>query len=114
MIELKDITKTFTDRSWRTILFHEKPKKVEALKRVSLEIRSGEIFGLLGPNGAGKTTLIKILATLILPDGGTGRICGHDLLRPSDRVRRVIGLVNTGERCFYWRLTGIHNRHFFA
>ena len=114
MIELKDITKTFTDRSWRTILFHEKPKKVEALKGVSLKIQSGEIFGLLGPNGAGKTTLIKILATLILPDSGSGSIGGYDLFHQSHQVRRMIGLVNTSERSFYWRLTGRQNLDFFA
>ena len=61
MIEVKNITKTFVERSWNTVLFRKRQKKIEALKTVSLEIRSGEIFGLLGPNGAGKTTLIKIL-----------------------------------------------------
>jgi ABC-2 type transport system ATP-binding protein len=114
MIEVKDVAKTFRDRSWNTVLFHKKQKKVEALKGVSLEIHAGEIFGLLGPNGAGKTTLIKILATLILPDRGTASICGYDLFRQSDHVRRVIGLVNTSERSFYWRLTGIQNLRFFA
>jgi ABC-2 type transport system ATP-binding protein len=114
MIELKDVTKTFIDRSWSTILFHKKPKKIEALKGVSLEIHEGEIFGLLGPNGAGKTTLIKILATLILPDKGIGNICGYDLFRQSHQVRSMIGLVNTSERSFYWRLTGRQNLDFFA
>jgi ABC-2 type transport system ATP-binding protein len=114
MIEVKDVAKTFTDRSWNTVLFRKKQKKTEALKGVSLEIRAGEIFGLLGPNGAGKTTLIKILATLILPDKGSGSICGYDLLRQSDHVRRVIGLVNTSERSFYWRLTGRQNLYFYS
>jgi ABC-2 type transport system ATP-binding protein len=114
MIEVKDVAKTFMDRSWNTVLFRKKQKKTEALKGVSLEIRAGEIFGLLGPNGAGKTTLIKILATLILPDRGSGSICGYDLLRQSDHVRRVIGLVNTSERSFYWRLTGKQNLYFFS
>jgi ABC-2 type transport system ATP-binding protein len=114
MIKIKNIAKTFVERSWNTVLFPERQRKVEALKGVSLEIRSGEIFGLLGPNGAGKTTLIKILATLILPDRGTGSICGHDLFRQPNQVRRVIGLVNTSERSFYWRLTGMQNLHFFA
>jgi len=114
MIELTDITKTFVDRSWRTVLLREKPKKVEALKGVSLKIQTGEIFGLLGPNGAGKTTLIKILATLILPDSGSGSIGGYDLFNQSHHVRRLIGLVNTSERSFYWRLTGKQNLDFFA
>lgn len=114
MIELQDITKTFFHRSWRSLLFLSKPKTIDALKGVSLKVSAGEIFGLLGPNGAGKTTLIKILATLILPDSGSGSIGGYDLLRQSHRVRRLIGLVNTSERSFYWRLTGRQNLAFFA
>jgi ABC-2 type transport system ATP-binding protein len=113
-IELKNIEKTFIERSWRTVVFREKSKKVQALKGVSLEIQAGEIFGLLGPNGAGKTTLMKILATLILPESGSGSICGYDLFRQSHHVRHMIGLVNTSERSFYWRLTGRQNLDFFA
>ena len=114
MIELQDITKSFIHRSWRSLLFLGKPKTVDALKGVSLKAYPGEIFGLLGPNGAGKTTLIKVLATLILPDSGSGSIGGYDLFRQSHQVRRLIGLVNTGERSFYWRLTGRQNLGFFA
>lgn len=114
MIKLEDISKTFIDRSWSTIFSFRKQKKIEALKGVSLEVPAGEIFGLLGPNGAGKTTLIKILATLILPDKGSGNICGYDLFRHSHQVRNMIGLVNTSERSFYWRLTGRQNLDFFA
>jgi len=114
MIELKDITKTFVERTWRTMLSGKKPKRVEALNGVSLSVGPGEVFGLLGPNGAGKTTLIKILATFILPDGGDARICGYDLCNQPQRVRRMIGLVNTSERSFYWRLTGRQNLNFFA
>jgi len=113
-IELNGITKTFFERSWSALLTGRKRRRTEALKEVSLSIPRGEIFGLLGPNGAGKTTLIKLLATLILPDGGRASICGHDLYRESDQVRRVIGLVTTGERSFYWRLTGRQNLHFYA
>lgn len=49
----------------------KKPKRVEALKDVTLTIGHGEVYGLLGPKGAGKTTLIKIPATLIIPDSGS-------------------------------------------
>ena len=113
-VELKDITKVFIERSWGTLLLRRPIRKTEALRGVSLSVERGEIFGLLGPNGAGKTTLIKILATLILPDGGSGSVCGYDLCSQSSRVRRMIGLVNTSERSFYWRLTGKQNLNFFA
>ncbi len=113
-VEIKNITKTFLERSWRTALLRKAPKKVRALQDVSFTSGPGEVLGLLGPNGAGKTTLIKILATLIIPDSGTAVVCGHDLRRRPRQVRRHIGLVNTSERSFYWRLTGKQNLEFFA
>jgi len=113
-IQLHNITKTFTERSWQTLFGTKTPKKVKALQGVSLTIKPGEIFGLLGPNGAGKTTLIKILATLILPDSGKASINGFDLVAHPQDVRALIGLVNANERSFYWRLTGRQNLDFFA
>ncbi|HVL47705.1 MAG TPA: ATP-binding cassette domain-containing protein [Candidatus Thermoplasmatota archaeon] len=66
---------------------------VEAVRGVSLEVAEGEIFGLLGPNGAGKTTTIRMLTTLLRPDGGEVRIAGHDPARDPRAVRRVMGLA---------------------
>lgn len=65
----------------------------EALKRVSLEIRRGEIFALLGPNGAGKTTLINIICGLVNPGTGTVAVDGHDIVRDYRAARAAIGLV---------------------
>lgn len=64
-----------------------------ALTSVSLEIETGELFGLLGPNGAGKTTLISILSTMLAPSSGTAVVCGHDVRKDEDAVRRSIGVV---------------------
>jgi len=64
-----------------------------ALAGVSFSVARGEIFGLLGPNGSGKTTLFKLLSTLVRPGGGAARICGHDLVREADAVRRQLGVV---------------------
>ena len=58
---------------------------VEALAGVSLEIESGIIYALLGPNGAGKTTLIRVLATLLNPDGGSATVAGIDVVRDPTR-----------------------------
>ena len=66
---------------------------VEALKRVDLEIRRGEIFALLGPNGAGKTTLISIVCGIVTPSSGQVLVDGHDIVREYRAARARIGLV---------------------
>jgi ABC-2 type transport system ATP-binding protein len=65
----------------------------QALKRVDLDVRRGEIFALLGPNGAGKTTLINIICGIVKPSEGTVAVAGHDILRDYRLTRSLIGLV---------------------
>jgi ABC-2 type transport system ATP-binding protein len=65
----------------------------QALKRVSLEIRRGEIFALLGPNGAGKTTLINIVCGIVTPSSGRVTVGGHDIQKDYRAARAMIGLV---------------------
>ena len=55
--------------------------------------RQGRVLGLLGPNGAGKTTAVRILATLLKPDGGQASVCGYDVVRDAHQVRQLIGLT---------------------
>ena len=88
-------------------------ERVHALRGVDLHVRKGEIFGLLGPNGAGKTTLLKILSCLVLPDRGHAIVWGENTIHER-KVKPKIGLVNTDERSFYWRLSGRENLRFFA
>ena len=64
-----------------------------ALAGVDLAVRTGSVFGLLGPNGAGKTTAVRILATLVTPDGGHATVGGHDVVRNAHQVRQLIGLA---------------------
>jgi len=66
---------------------------VKALCDVSLRARVGSVLGLLGPNGAGKTTAVRILTTLLRPDGGTARVAGFDVVRDGARVRERIGVA---------------------
>ena len=66
---------------------------LEALKRIDLEIRKGEIFALLGPNGAGKTTLISIVCGIVTPTTGSVLVDGYDILRDYRHTRSKIGLV---------------------
>ncbi|HEY7226041.1 MAG TPA: ATP-binding cassette domain-containing protein [Micromonosporaceae bacterium] len=65
---------------------------VPALAELNLTLPVGDVLGLLGPNGAGKTTAVRILTTLLPPDGGRAAILGRDVVGDPERVRRLIGL----------------------
>jgi daunorubicin/doxorubicin transport system ATP-binding protein len=67
--------------------------ETRAVDGVDLAVRRGSVYGMLGPNGAGKTTTIRMLATLLRPDGGEARVLGHDLGREADEVRQVVSLT---------------------
>jgi ABC-2 type transport system ATP-binding protein len=90
MIETQGLRKSFRSRAGR------ETKTVEAVRGVDLSVAAGEIFGFLGPNGAGKTTTLRMLATLITPDGGNATIAGVDLRKQPGEVRRRIGYVAQG------------------
>jgi ABC transporter DrrB family efflux protein len=64
-----------------------------ALAGLDLNVEEGTVFGLLGPNGAGKTTLVRVLATLLTPDGGTAEVFGHDVVARAPEVRELLGLT---------------------
>jgi ABC-2 type transport system ATP-binding protein len=67
--------------------------EVHALDGVDLDVTQGTVLGLLGPNGAGKTTAVRILTTLLHPDGGRAVVAGYDVVRDAADLRRVIGLA---------------------
>ncbi|SDY01204.1 ABC-2 type transport system ATP-binding protein [Micromonospora pattaloongensis] len=90
MIETKGLRKSFRSRQGR------ETKTVDAVRGVDLVVEPGEIFGFLGPNGAGKTTTLRMLATLIAPDGGEATVAGADLRKDPAEVRRRIGYVAQG------------------
>ena len=82
--------------------------KTKALDGIDLTVETGRVLGVLGPNGAGKTTAVRILATLLRPDGGTAIVAGHDVVKQSREVRRSIGL--TGQYASVdEELTGMQN-----
>src|ERR1700741_3226805 len=82
--------------------------KTMALAGVDLTARTGSVLGLLGPNGAGKTTAVRILATLLRPDGGHAAVCGHDVVDHAHQVRQLTGL--TGQYASVDEtLTGLEN-----
>ncbi|MCY9555772.1 ATP-binding cassette domain-containing protein, partial [Paenibacillus apiarius] len=64
-----------------------------ALDGLDLRVPAGTVYGVLGPNGAGKTTAVRVLATLLRPDGGAARVFGHDVVRDADAVRSRVSLT---------------------
>src|SRR5688572_32005707 len=115
-ISIRNLSKTYPVGFPRLRAFFRRPAKepVEALREVSFDVPTGEIFGLIGRNGAGKTTLTKIVATLVQPTTGSVSVKGSDSVLNDEQVRREIGLATAEERSFYWRLTGEQNLMFFA
>lgn len=85
-------------------------KKLTVLNGIDLYVKRGTVLALLGPNGAGKTTTIRILSTLLLPDGGQALIHGFDVVREANKVRSLIGLTGQYAAVDEY-LTGEENLH---
>jgi ABC-2 type transport system ATP-binding protein len=118
-IETRDLTKIFKSKirsmGPRGAFGRRESRSVTAVDHLNLGVEKGELFGLLGPNGAGKTTLVKILCTLLPPDGGNASVNGFDVVREQMKVKRSIGtLFSVGERGFFWRLDAYRNLEFFS
>lgn len=99
MIEVKELSKTYG-----TVL---------ALDQLSFSVDEGELFGFIGPDGAGKTTLFRILTTLLLPDSGTARVHGLDVIEDYRILRSQIGYM-PGRFSLYQDLSVEENLTFFA
>jgi ABC-2 type transport system ATP-binding protein len=100
-VELNNITKTYNKGS------------ITAVDKVSFSVNEGEIFGLIGPDGAGKTSIFRMLTTLLLPDGGTATVNGHDVVKDYKAIRKEVGYM-PGKFSLYQDLSVEENLNFFA
>ncbi|HSS57908.1 MAG TPA: ATP-binding cassette domain-containing protein, partial [Solirubrobacteraceae bacterium] len=87
-VEVIGLTKQFVRRQGRRRV------RVTALDGVSFTIAQGECVAVLGCNGSGKSTLVRVLSTLLLHDGGSARVFGHDVVRDERKVRAVVNRVS--------------------
>src|SRR5512135_2905348 len=98
-IEVRGMTKRFGDHV--------------AVDRVDLQVKAGEICGLLGLNGSGKTTFIRMLCGLLRADGGSGTCLDYDVIRESERIKRLVGYMT--QRFSFWEdLSVVENLDFAA
>ena len=99
MIELKDLTKRYSD--------------IMAVDNINLFIPKGEIFGFIGPNGAGKTTTINMMGGILAPTSGTVAICGIDMEEHPEKAKSKIGFI-PDRPYLYEKLTGMEFLRFTA
>ena len=106
-LEVHNLRKEFTRRDGRG------KRRVAALKGVDFDIARGECVAILGPNGSGKSTLVRLLSTLLLPDGGTALVFGHDAFRDTRAVRRMVNRVSV-EASFFKKMSATENLSYAA
>ncbi len=105
MIRTENLGKTFAGR--------KKSPPVVAVKDLNIEVSEGEVFGFLGPNGAGKTTTVRMLTTLIGPSEGKAWVCGYQVGKTDQEIRRRVGIL-TETPGMYDRLSAEYNLMFYA
>src|SRR5216117_1361042 len=88
-------------------------KRVAALEGVTFTIARGECVAILGQNGSGKSTLVRLLSTLLLPDGGSATIFGHDVVKESRPVQRLVNRVSV-EASFFKKMSSEENLAYAA
>ena len=108
-VEVDELRKVFRRRDGKR---RDRRTRV-ALDSVSFAMERGETVAILGQNGSGKSTLVRLLSTLLLPDGGTARIFGHDVVADSRAVRRLVNRVSV-EASFFKKMSAAENLSYAA
>ncbi len=118
-LEVERAYKTFYEedaqspRPWWKVWERQPRRKVVAVDHISFTVRHGEIFGILGPNGSGKSTLIRLISTLLLPDGGRITVFGKDVVRDRLAVQQLINRVSV-DAAFFKKLSAMENLNYAA
>lgn len=110
-VEMHGVTKRFRRAGGRRSAgwpWHRGRSDVVAMQPLDLTLERGSTTGVIGPNGSGKSTLVRVLATLVIPDGGWATVFGHDVVRESFSVRRHINRVSV-EASFFKELSAWEN-----
>jgi ABC-2 type transport system ATP-binding protein len=107
-VQVSQLRKDFRRREGRL-----RRRRVNALRDVTFTMERGECVAILGPNGSGKSTLIRLLATLLLHDGGSARVFGHDVFADPRAVRRLVNRVSV-EASFFKKMSSSENLSYAA
>ena len=112
-VEVHNLRKEFFRRDAKRSGLRKRRRRVPALEGVTFTIERGECVAILGQNGSGKSTLVRLLSTLLLPDGGSATIFGHDVLRDQRAVQRLVNRVSV-EASFFKKMSSEENLAYAA
>ena len=111
-VEVRDLRKTFRRKDRKAGRFARK-RPWPALADVTFTIARGECVAILGQNGSGKSTLVRLLSTLLIDDGGEARVFGHDIVKDSSAIRRLVNRVSV-EASFFKKMSASENLSYAA
>src|SRR3954462_13293950 len=111
-VDVRDLRKEFLRRDRNAGRLSRK-RRVPALKGVTFTIERGECVAILGQNGSGKSTLVRLLSTLLLHDGGSATIFGHDAFKETRAVGRLVNRVSV-EASFFKKMSAAENLSYAA
>jgi ABC-2 type transport system ATP-binding protein len=112
-VEVHNLRKEFFRRDAKRSGLRKRRRRVPALEGVTFTIERGECVAILGQNGSGKSTLVRLLSTLLLPDGGSATIFGHDVVREQRAVQRLVNRVSV-EASFFKKMSSEENLAYAA
>src|SRR5512133_2976296 len=112
-VEVHNLRKEFFRRDATRTRGRKRRRRVAALEGVTFTMERGECVAILGQNGSGKSTLVRLLSTLLLPDGGSARIFGHDVFAEQRTVQRLVNRVSV-EASFFKKMSSEENLSYAA